>query len=168
MTFAPKSEITYLVSPVYCPQHPEGCRYEFQNSELVDHHSYTDQATEVIRSAMTTMPVNSDLADDLDDFTVTLIRKLEAAFGAELTLDSQLGKLDEEVQEIHEVVNDDEGPDRFLEELADAVVVCCTAARVQGFTVTELLSAVWAKSYRNTQREWGVGDGRVARHTKEA
>ena len=102
---------------------------------------------------------NSDFAR-MDALTSTLYSKLEAAFGHEPTLGSQLGKLAEEIEEFLD--------DLELEELADVVVVCCTIARVCGHSVEDLMDAVLRKMERNAERKWGVGDGgKVARHTEE-
>ena len=96
----------------------------------------------------------------MDTLTAILYDKLEAAFGREPTLGSQLGKLAEEIDEFLEELD--------LEELADVVVVCCTIARVCGHSVEDLMDAVLRKMERNAERKWGVGDGgKVARHTEE-
>lgn len=101
------------------------------------------------------------LVADLQDFTATLVRKLEDAFQRPLDVESQVGKLDEEIAEFVD-------SDYALEELADIVVVCMTMTNVLGSSVQELMAAVWAKAYRNTQRDWHVPGGTdVARHVGE-
>ena len=95
----------------------------------------------------------------MDTLTAILYDKLEAAFGHEPTLGAQLGKLAEEIEEFLD--------DLELEELADVVIVCCTIARVCGYSVKELMDTVLRKMERNAARKWGVGDGKVARHTEE-
>ena len=95
----------------------------------------------------------------MDTLTAILYDKLEDAFGGEPTLESQMGKLAEEIDEFLD--------DLELEELADVVVVCCTIARVCGHSVEELMEAVIRKMKRNAERKWGSGDGTVARHTEE-
>ena len=101
---------------------------------------------------------NSEFAR-MEALTSTLYSKLEAAFGHEPTLGSQMEKLAEEIDEFLD--------DLELEELADVVVVCCTIARVCGHSVEELMDAVLHKMERNSKRKWGTGDGKVARHTEE-
>jgi len=101
---------------------------------------------------------NSDFTR-MDALTAILYDKLEAAFGSEPTLESQMGKLAEEIDEFLEELD--------LGELADVVVVCCTIARVCGHSVEELMDAVLRKMERNAARKWGAGDGKVARHTEE-
>lgn len=101
---------------------------------------------------------NSDFAT-MDTLTSVLYDKLEAAFGHEPTLGSQLGKLAEEIDEFMEELD--------LEELADVVVVCCTIARVCGHSVEQLMDEVLKKMRRNAERTWGAGDGKVARHIEE-
>ena len=95
-------------------------------------------------------------ASEMDTLTAILYDKLEKAFGTEPSVESQIGKLREEVGEFLE--------DLSLEELADMVVVCCTLARVCGYSVEELLHATLAKMRTNAVRVWGSGDGTVARH----
>ncbi len=101
---------------------------------------------------------NSDFTR-MDALTAILYDKLEAAFGSEPTLESQMGKLAEEIDEFLEELD--------LGELADVVVVCCTIARVCGYTVEHLMDEVLKKMHRNAERTWGAGDGTVARHTEE-
>lgn len=100
------------------------------------------------------------VSEEMDALTAILYDHLTAAFGAEPTLESQLGKLEEEVQEF--LVDFD------LEELADVVVVCCTMARVCGHSIVDLMDNVLVKMRRNAKRQWGAGDGTVARHTVDA
>ena len=92
----------------------------------------------------------------MDALTAILYDKLEAVFGSEPTLEAQMGKLAEEIDEFLEELD--------LGELADVVVVCCTIARVCGHSVEELMDTVRRKMERNAARKWGVGDGKVARH----
>lgn len=95
----------------------------------------------------------------MDALTEILHDKLEAVFGGEPTLEAQMGKLAEEIDEFLEELD--------LGELADVVVVCCTIARVCGHSVDELMDAVLRKMERNAARTWGAGDGTVARHIEE-
>lgn len=96
----------------------------------------------------------------MDVLSAMLYDHLTVAFGAEPTLESQLGKLEEELAEFL--------VDLDLLELADMVVVCCTMARVCGYSVEDLMAEVLLKMRRNAEREWGPGNGTVARHTREA
>ena len=101
---------------------------------------------------------NSDFAT-MEALTAILYDKLETVFGHEPTIESQAGKLVEELDEFM--------ADLEIEELADMVVVCCTMARVSGHTVEQLMDEVLKKMRRNAERTWGAGDGKVAWHIEE-
>ena len=95
----------------------------------------------------------------MEALTAILYDKLETVFGHEPTIESQAGKLVEELDEFM--------ADLEIEELADMVVVCCTMARVSGHTVEQLMDEVLKKMRRNAERTWGAGDGKVAWHIEE-
>jgi len=79
-----------------------------------------------------------------------------AATFREETVQSKLEHLLEEVQEILAAPGD-------IEEYADALMLLFDAARLAGFGLAELVSAMDAKFQVNQRREW-----RGFRHVKEA
>ena len=132
----------------------------------------TDHPSGVQLRASLTLTDNP--APDLNALTAHLVDKLTAVFGAEPTVESQLAKLREETQEFVSALElpEPEAEDEALRELADMVVVCCTMARVCGWSVQTLFDEVMAKARRNARRSWGhtgghTGDGVSARHTEE-
>ena len=103
----------------------------------------------------------------LDWATDTLLAKLAAIGPERVTLAAQMVKLQDELDECREEIAAPLQPGRLLAELADVVIVCNTAARLAGFSSTELRRAVADKSFVNANREWYPTASGTARHAPE-
>lgn len=106
------------------------------------------------------------LGRELDEGSRTLVRKLEEAKGERLAPDSQVAKLEEEVEEWKAELGPGGSPERALEELADVVIVCMTANTVAGHRqpASALLEEVRRKVRRNARRTWVITDEGVGHH----
>ena len=103
----------------------------------------------------------------LDQLTDQLLTKLRAIGPERVTIDAQLTKLQDEVDEVNTAVRVEDTPTEILKELADVVIVCNTAARVLGFSTSDLDLAVRRKATRNALRDWYPTASGTARHTPE-
>ena len=123
--------------------------YGNRSARVRSHADHARNATDDSR-ALRPLPEPTTEADRL---TAVLLGHL-AAVGAD-SLPSQLAKLREETAEWEEAWE--------IEELADVVVVACTAAAIQGYSVPQLLELVYAKMRINAGRTWGR-EGEVGKH----
>lgn len=106
------------------------------------------------------------LGKELDEGSRVLVRKLEEAKGEPLAPDSQVAKLEEEVEEWKAELLSGRSPERTLEELADVVIVCMTANTVAGYRqpASVLLEEVRRKVRRNARRTWTITEQGVGHH----
>lgn len=106
------------------------------------------------------------LGKELDEGSRVLVRKLEYAKGEPLAPDSQVAKLEEEVEEWKAELLSGRSPERTLEELADVVIVCMTANTVAGYRqpASVLLEEVRRKVRRNARRTWTITEQGVGHH----
>ena len=109
----------------------------------------------------------TEKAKALDGYTDQLLEKLVKIGPERVTLEAQLTKLKDEVQEVEECVVGRYPSFDTLLELADVVIVCHTAARVMGYSTQALDLAVLRKAARNALRDWYPTASGTARHTPE-
>lgn len=94
---------------------------------------------------------------DIDRNTEALLGKLRTVGRA--TIEAQVGKLREEVEEVAEAPS--------IEELADVVIVATTAAAILGYDFRDLLVEVARKTERNAKRVWASRPDGTAHHEGE-
>lgn len=108
--------------------------------------------------------MSTPLADQFNAFYDLLF---EYVGPGRLTLEAQLVKLRDEVDELREAALAGDA-DEILKEIADVVIVALMAGRCSGFAPDQVLRAVQEKMQVNLERQWFPTASGTARHTPES